>query len=64
MYLTPFSELDIPAAGNHQSDEMETIRPEFGNRLDWVIVSTSEMTILSSPHPHCGAKQALQYRNF
>ena len=56
--------MDIPAAGNHQSDEMETIRPEFGNRLDWVIVSRSEMTVLSSPQPHCGAKQALQYRNF
>ena len=38
--------VDIPAAGNHQSDEMETIRPEFGNRLDWVIVSRSEITVL------------------
>ena len=64
MYLTPFSELDIPAAGNHQSGEMETSCPEFGNHLDWVIVSKSEMTVLSSPQPHSGAKQALQYRNF
>ena len=56
--------LDIPAVGNHQSDAMETSCPEFGNRLDWVIVSRSEMTVLSSPQPHCGAKQALQYRNF
>ena len=41
--------LDIPAVGNHQSDAMETSCPEFGNRLDWVIVSRSEMTVLSSP---------------
>ena len=56
--------LDIPAAGNHQSGEMETNCPEFGNHFDWVIVSRSEMTVLSSPQPHSGAKQALQYRNF
>ena len=42
----------------------ETSCPEYGNHLDWVIVSRSEMTVLSSPQPHCGAKQALQYRNF
>ena len=59
-----FCTMDIPAAGNHQSGEMETSCPEFGNHLDWVIVSRSEMTVLSSPQPHCGAKQALQYRNF
>ena len=56
--------VDIPAAGNHQSGEMETSCPEYGNLLDWVIVSRSEMTVLLSPQPHCGAKQALQYRNF
>ena len=57
-------EVDIPAVGNHQSDAMETSCPEYGNHLDWVIVLRSEMTVLSSPQPHCGAKQALQYRNF
>ena len=56
--------LDIPAAGNHQSGEMETSCPEFGNHLDWVIVSRSEITVLSSPQPHCGAKQAFTIQEF
>ena len=42
--------LDIPTEGNHQSGEMETSCPKFGNHLDGVIVSRSEMSVLSSPH--------------